>query len=77
LTEPSQDKLALFATRHFGAKQFKDERIGRLANSPDRDLGGLGLKPTQAPAIDKRFGVLAYGRTAKFRNSLAGQAQND
>ena len=77
LTEPSQNKLALLAARHFGAEQFKDERIGRLANSPDRDLGSLGLKATQASAIDKRFRVLAYGGTAKFRNSLAGQAQND
>jgi hypothetical protein len=77
LTEPSQNKLALFAARHFRAKKFKDKRISRLANSPDRDLGGLSLKAIQASAINKRFRVLAYGGTAKFRNSLAGQAQND
>src|SRR6516162_5147585 len=28
-TEPIQNKLALFAARHFGTKQLKNERIGR------------------------------------------------
>jgi hypothetical protein len=41
LTEASQNKFALFAARHFGTEQLKDERVGRLANSPDRCLGGL------------------------------------
>jgi hypothetical protein len=35
LTDSSQNKLALFATRHFGAEQIEDERVGRLANSRD------------------------------------------
>jgi hypothetical protein len=77
LTKASQNNFALLAARQLGAKQLKDKRIGRLANPPDRDLGSLGLKATQASTIDKRFRILAYGGTAKFRNSLAGQAQND
>jgi len=77
LTEPSQNKFALFAARHLGAKQFKNQRIGSLANSSDGYLGGLGFEARQASTIDKRFRVLAYGRTAKLGNSLAGQAQND
>jgi len=77
LTEPSQNKFALFAARHLGAKQFKNQRIGSLANSSDGYLGGLGFEARQASTIDKRFRVLAYGGTAKLRNSLAGQTQND
>jgi hypothetical protein len=77
LTEPSQNKFALFAARHFGAKQFKDQRISCLANSPDRCFGSLGFQARQASAIDKRLWVLAYGRAPKLGNSLASQAQND
>jgi hypothetical protein len=77
LTEPSQNKFALFATRHLGAKQFKNQRIGSLANSSDGYFGCLGFEARQASTVDKRFRVLAYRRTAKLRNSVAGQAQND
>jgi hypothetical protein len=77
LTEASQNKLALFAARHLGAKQLKDKGISRLANSPDRRLGSLGFQATQASAIHKRLRLLAYGRTAKLGNTLAGQAQKD
>jgi hypothetical protein len=77
LTEPSQNKFALFAPRHFGTKQLKDERIGRLANSSDRCVGSLSFQATQASAIDKRFWILAYGSTTKLGNSVARQAQND
>jgi hypothetical protein len=77
LTKPSQNKFALFAPRHFGTKQLKDERIGRLANSSDRCVGSLNFQATQASAIDKRFWILAYGSTTKLGNSVARQAQND
>ena len=73
MTKASQNNFALLAARQLGAKQLKDKRIGRLANPPDRDLGSLGLKATQASTIDKRFRILAYGGTAKFRNSLAAK----
>ena len=69
--------LPHYAARHLGAKQFKNQRIGSFANSSNGYLGGLGFEVRQASTIDKRFRVLAYGRTAKLRNSLAGQAQND
>jgi hypothetical protein len=77
LTQPSQNKFALFAARHFGAKQLEDEWISRLANSSDRCVGSLSFQATQASAIDKRFWILAYGSTTKLGNSVAGQAQND
>jgi len=77
LTQPSQNKFALFAARHFGTKQLEDEWIGRLANSSDRCVGSLSFQATQASAIDKRFWILAYGSTTKLGNSVAGQAQND
>lgn len=44
LTEASQNKFALFAARHFGAKQLEDERIGCLADAPDGCLGSLGFQ---------------------------------
>jgi hypothetical protein len=75
--EPNQNQFALSAARHFGAKQLKDEWIGRLANSPDRCVGSLSFQATQASAIDKRLWILAYGSTTKLGNSVAGQAQND
>jgi hypothetical protein len=75
--EPSQNQFALFAARHFGTKQLEDERIGRLANSPDCCIGSLSFQPTQASAIDKRFWIFAHGSTTELGNSLAGQAQND
>jgi hypothetical protein len=75
--EPNQNQFALCAARHFGAKQLKDEWIGRLANSPDRCVGSLSFQATQASAIDKRLWILAYGSTTKLGNSVAGQAQND
>ncbi len=77
LDQPLQNNFALFAARHLGAKEFEDERIGRLANSPDRYLGSLRLKARQAPAIDELFRVFAYGRAAKLSNSFTRQAQND
>jgi hypothetical protein len=75
--EPNQNQFALSAARHFGAKQPKDEGIGRLVNSPDRCVGSLSFQATQASAIDKRLWILAYGSTTKLGNSVAGQAQND
>ena len=60
LTESSQNKFALFAARHLGAKQSKNQRIGSLANSSDGYLGCLGFEARQASTIDKRFRVLAY-----------------
>jgi hypothetical protein len=77
LTQPSQNEFALFAARHFGAKQLEDEWISRLANSSDRCVGSLSFQATQASAIDKRFWILAYGSTTKLGDSVAGQAQND
>jgi hypothetical protein len=77
LAEPSQNQFALFAARHFGAKELKDEWIGRLANSPDRCVGSLSFQVTQASAIDKRLRTLAYGSATKLGDSVAGQAQND
>jgi hypothetical protein len=77
LTQPSQNKFALFAARHFGAKQLENEWIGCLANSSDRCVGSLSFQATQAPAVDKRFWILAYGSTTKLGNSVAGQAQNN
>src|SRR6516165_9615312 len=73
LTESSQNKFALFAARHLGAKQSKNQRIGSLANSSDGYLCCLGFEARQASTIDKRFRVLAYWRAAKLCNSLAGQ----
>src|SRR5262249_25538199 len=75
--EPSQNKLALFAARHLGAKQLEDKGIGRLANSPDRRLGSLGFQATHASTIHHRLRAVAYGSTAKLGNALAGQAQKD
>ncbi|HEY9360814.1 MAG TPA: hypothetical protein VIQ50_10285, partial [Xanthobacteraceae bacterium] len=69
MTEPSQDELALFAVRHFEAKQREDDWVRRLANSSDGGFGSLRFQPTQASAIDKGLRVLAYGRTPKFGNS--------
>jgi hypothetical protein len=61
LAQPGQDEFALFAARHFGAKQLEDERIGRLANSPDCRVGSLSFQATQASAIDKSLWILAWG----------------
>jgi hypothetical protein len=44
LTKSSQNKVALFATRHFGAKQIEDKRISRLPNSRDRCICCLPFK---------------------------------
>jgi hypothetical protein len=77
LAKTSQDNFALFAARHFRPEQREDQRIGRFPNSPDRYLGRLIFEATQSAAIDKCFRVLAYGRTAKFGDALARQAQND
>jgi hypothetical protein len=76
-TEPLQNNFALFAARHFGTKQLKDEWIGRLANPPDRCAGSLGFQALQASTIHKRLWILAYWSTTKLGNSLAGQAQSD
>ena len=51
--------VLLPALRHFGAKQSKDERIGRLANSSDCCVGSLSFQATQASAIDKLLWILA------------------
>jgi len=48
LTASSQNKFALFAARHLGAKQSKNQRIGSLANSSDGYLGCLGFEARQA-----------------------------
>jgi len=48
LTEPGQNKFALFAARHFVAKQPEDQWIGCLANSSNRHLGSLCFQSTQA-----------------------------
>jgi hypothetical protein len=77
LTEPGQNKFALFAARHFVAKQPEDQWIGCLANSSNRHLGSLGFQATQASPIHKRFRVLTYWRTTKLSNALASQTQND
>jgi hypothetical protein len=61
LAQPSQNKLALLAARHFGAEQLKDEWVGRLAKSPDRGLGRLGFQATQASTIHKRLRIVAHG----------------
>jgi hypothetical protein len=76
-TEPIQNKLALFAARHFGTKQLKDERIGRLPNSPHRCVGSFNFQATQTSAIDKCLRIIAYGSTTKLDKSVASQAQND
>jgi hypothetical protein len=76
-TEPIQNKLAVFAARHFGTKQPKDERIGRLSNSPDRCVGSFSFEATQTSAIDKCLRIISYGSTTKLGNSVASQAQND
>ena len=77
LTQPSQNKLTLFAPRHFRAKQFEDERIGSLANSLDSCRGGLSFQARQASSLDKRLWILADGRAAELGNSLGGRTQDD
>jgi hypothetical protein len=77
LSQPTQNKFALFTARHFGAKQFEDERIGRLANSLDSCGGSLSFQATQASAIDERLWVVAYGSTTKLGNSVTRRAQNN
>jgi hypothetical protein len=77
LTQSRQNDFALFAARHVRAKQPKDQWICRLANSPDRCVGSLCFKATQASAIDKCLWIVAYGITTKLGNSVARQAQND
>jgi hypothetical protein len=74
LTQSRQDDFALFAARHFRAKQLEDQWICRLANSPDRCFGSLRFKATQASAIDKGLWIVAYGITTKLGNSVARQA---
>jgi hypothetical protein len=77
LTQSRQNDFALFTAGHFRAKQLKDQWICRLANSPDRCVGSLRFKATQASAIDKCLWIVAYGITTELGNSVAGQAQND
>src|SRR6516164_7138106 len=76
-TEPIQNKLAFVAARHFGTKQPKDERIGRLPNSPNRCVGSFSFQAAQTSAIDECLRIIAYGSTTKLGNSVASQAQND
>jgi hypothetical protein len=77
LAQPRQNEFAIFAARHFRAKQLEDKWVGGLANSPDRRVGSLSFQATQASAIHKRLWILAYRSTTKLGNSVTGQAQND
>ena len=77
LTQPSQNELAFFTARHFGAKQPKDEGVGCLSNAPDCCVGSLFFQLTQASPVDERLWILADGRATKLRDAVARQAQDD
>jgi hypothetical protein len=77
LAEPSQDKIAFFAGWHLGAKQLEDERIGRLADSPDGFVRSLGFQARKASASHELLWILADGSTTKLDNSVGSETQDD